>query len=432
MPQKPKIRVRVALSLLVSVISASAMVPASAGPIGHGYILGRDTRLRTIKMPRYPEQIRVAILTSGHDVPDIQPADPSYPMWAYTSSMSKAARAIVGVNGDFGTSIGQPMHTMMIDGQLWTSGQNGGNDVAWSANGKRAYVGRPALKILGSDAAAVASFYVPDWNVGPPRHKAIAAFTARGGTVTRPPGLTNPTKTDPRWCAARLDPATKVRWNGRSKTSLIRRYKVTVQKEPCPRTRLPLGPHPGAVVLASRFTSNIPNKIERLDVGDTVKIETAYERWPGVTDVMGGQQMLVQRGKNVAPGYQPGDDYILNYNPRTAVGITKGCSDADGTTPCKLILMTVDGRQSAWSIGVRLPELAKLMMHQGAWRAVNLDGGGSTAMWVRKRDSYCESTPSVGGCLVNRPFGSSQQERATRAAIVVLPRADDGTPASLR
>jgi hypothetical protein len=63
---------------------------------------------------------------------------------------------------------------------------------------------------------------------------------------------------------------------------------------------------------------------------------------------------------------------------------------------------------------------------------VNLDGGGSTAMWVRKRDSYCESTPSAGGCLVNRPFGSSQEERATRAAIVVLPRADDGTPASLR
>jgi len=63
---------------------------------------------------------------------------------------------------------------------------------------------------------------------------------------------------------------------------------------------------------------------------------------------------------------------------------------------------------------------------------LNLDGGGSTAMWVRRRDSYCESKSLVGGCLVNRPFGSSQQERATRAAIVVLPRADDGTPATLR
>ena len=58
--------------------------------------------------------------------------------------------------------------------------------------------------------------------------------------------------------------------------------------------------------------------------------------------------------------------------------------------------------------------LGKLLLDQGAWMAVNLDGGGSTAMWVKQKDTYCESKPSVGGCLVNRPFGRFQQERVTR------------------
>jgi hypothetical protein len=209
---------------------------------------------------------------------------------------------------------------------------------------------------------------------------------------------------------------------------------VTVQKEPCPRTRLPVGQKAHAVVLASRFRPKIRNKIKRLDVGDTVKIKTTFKGWPGATDVMGGQQMLVEKGTNIAPGYKPGDPHVLDYNPRTAAGITKGCSDTDRTTACKLILMTVDGRQSStnWSMGVRLPMLGKLLLEQGAWMAVNLDGGGSTTTWVRQKDTYCESKPSVGGCLVNRPFGTQQQERATRAAIVILPSADGGTPATLR
>jgi exopolysaccharide biosynthesis protein len=107
--------------------------------------------------------------------------------------------------------------------------------------------------------------------------------------------------------------------------------------------------------------------------------------------------------------------------------------DADATTTCDLILLTVDGRQSAtnWSMGVRLPFLAKEQLHAGAWMAVNLDGGGSTTMWVKRKDTYCQSAPSVGGCLVNRP-SQSGGERATRSAIVILPTADSGTPSRLR
>ena len=123
------------------------MAPASAGPIQHGYKLGRDTRFLTDPDAKLSGGDPVAVLKPGQDVPDIQPRNRRYPMWAFTSSMSSAAGSILGVNGDFGTPTGQPTHTMMIDGELWTSGQSGGHDVAWSAKGDRAYVGHPASKV---------------------------------------------------------------------------------------------------------------------------------------------------------------------------------------------------------------------------------------------------------------------------------------------
>ena len=76
-------------------------------------------------------------------------------------------------------------------------------------------------------------------------------------------------------------------------------------------------------------------------------------------------------------------------HPRTAAGVT-----ADGHT---LILLTVDGRQPAHSVGVTLPELADLMLELGAAEAVNLDGGGSTSFYLRRADgSVVTNQPSAG------------------------------------
>jgi exopolysaccharide biosynthesis protein len=163
-----------------------------------------------------------------------------------------------------------------------------------------------------------------------------------------------------------------------------------------------------------------------------VGLSFTFGGWRDVTDVMGGSELLVKKGTNVAPHYQSGDNYVFNYNPRTAVGITQGCSDVDVSTTCRLIFITIDGRQADWSVGVRFPYLADELIRAGAYRAVNLDGGGSTTMWVKRRNpSYCESTPSVGGCLVQRPSDSTG-ERSKQSAIVVLPSADGGTPTGLR
>ncbi|MFK0170611.1 phosphodiester glycosidase family protein [Streptomyces sp. NPDC090306] len=85
--------------------------------------------------------------------------------------------------------------------------------------------------------------------------------------------------------------------------------------------------------------------------------------------------------------------------PRTMAGV-----DAGG----RLILATVDGRQSGGSEGFTLREAATFMRSLGAVDALNLDGGGSTAM-------------AVNGALVNKPSDATG-ERAVGGTIQVLPR----------
>jgi len=66
-----------------------------------------------------------------------------------------------------------------------------------------------------------------------------------------------------------------------------------------------------------------------------------------------------------------------NRHPRTAVAM-----DRDER---QLILLVVDGRQPNYSEGVNPGELARLMRDAGAHNAINLDGGGSSAL-VMERD----------------------------------------------
>lgn len=74
-------------------------------------------------------------------------------------------------------------------------------------------------------------------------------------------------------------------------------------------------------------------------------------------------------------------------HPRTAIGLS-----GDGTS---MTWMVVDGRQKGYSEGVSEEELAKLLLEQGCTEGINLDGGGSSSMWIRdQRD---------GLRLINRP-----------------------------
>lgn len=61
-------------------------------------------------------------------------------------------------------------------------------------------------------------------------------------------------------------------------------------------------------------------------------------------------------------------------HPRTAVGLDR--------LETKLFLVVIDGRQPGYSEGATLPELARILLDAGAWNALNLDGGGSTALVI--------------------------------------------------
>ena len=426
-----------ALAMALAVVgSALAAAPTGATPIVVRYRIEPDLKFVATREPNTPLEIRKLVIIPGSTaVPDIAAASTHYPLYALTSRISNGAGAIFGVNGDFGTPLRQPVHNLMIDGELWTSGENRGNAVAWSEDGRTAYLGQPHLRIRALNATTDAALFdVTEWNAHPPTTSTVTGYTARGGIVTVPPGVVNPSKQDPLWCEARLEPLSDARWSGANRTSITRTYRVANQPEPCPGTSLPVGTTPGALVLSSEYATTVVNPVKSLRIGDSVRLTWTYVGWPGVTDVMGGGAMLVDQGVNVAPPYVAGAPHVLDYNPRTAVGIKQGCSDTDPVTVCKIYLVTVDGRQALtdWSVGVRLPFLADWMIQSGSWMALNLDGGGSETMWTSRTDAaYCQSIPAVGGCLVQRP-SQPTGERATRSAIVILPGADTGAPTKLR
>ena len=66
-------------------------------------------------------------------------------------------------------------------------------------------------------------------------------------------------------------------------------------------------------------------------------------------------------------------------HPRTAIGF-----DDKGEW---LLMTVIDGRQPGYSEGVTLFELAKIMKDRGCTQSINLDGGGSSVMLIRKPDN---------------------------------------------
>jgi exopolysaccharide biosynthesis protein len=101
---------------------------------------------------------------------------------------------------------------------------------------------------------------------------------------------------------------------------------------------------------------------------------TTKPNWEDMKMSVTGSAILVKNGKIPSPFSFD----IAGRHPRTMVGSSK-----DGK---ELLLVTVDGRQQS-SLGMTQTEAANLMIELGAYNALNLDGGGSTTMAVRKPGS---------------------------------------------
>lgn len=117
--------------------------------------------------------------------------------------------------------------------------------------------------------------------------------------------------------------------------------------------------------------------------------------------VISGGPRIVRDGRISVENALEGipDDFATARHPRTAYGLSR-----DGKT---LILLVVDGRQPEYSVGMTLEELAKVMLDNGAFQALNMDGGGS-------------STMVVDGNVVNRVSDASGERTTTSSLAVVI------------
>ena len=95
--------------------------------------------------------------------------------------------------------------------------------------------------------------------------------------------------------------------------------------------------------------------------------------WSDVKHIISGGPYLVKNGEVFVDMTAQRLSAIGGRNPRTAIGYTKNNN---------LIMLTADGREGA-SVGLTLMELASLMKEFGCVNAMNLDGGGSTVMYVQ-------------------------------------------------
>ncbi len=111
-----------------------------------------------------------------------------------------------------------------------------------------------------------------------------------------------------------------------------------------------------------------------------------------------GYQMVLRDGKLF--DYAPLEPFSYLRHPRSCVGVR-----ADGT----LLLLIIDGRLPEYSNGATLVDLACFMERLGAERALNIDGGGSSMMYISEMGEYIlKNRPAdlhdPGGMLIRKMF----------------------------
>ena len=117
-------------------------------------------------------------------------------------------------------------------------------------------------------------------------------------------------------------------------------------------------------------------------------------------DAVAGVPQLIKNGKIDITWEQEkaSKSFVETRHPRTAVAKLK-----DG----KFLMVTVDGRQPGVSAGMNLYELADYLLSIGAVDAMNLDGGGSTTMFL-------------DGKVVNTPSDKEGERKVGDAILVTL------------
>jgi len=149
----------------------------------------------------------------------------------------------------------------------------------------------------------------------------------------------------------------------------------------------------GSAVLSGHGTAQ--TYLNTLNVNDEIDINLGItiggSEKPSLTDMVGGDRPILQNGLVT-------DNDWVELNPRTAVGYSADKS--------KIYFCVVDGR-SVVSIGVGTKQLADIMKSAGAYTALNLDGGGSSCMYVKELNVMNSGSDGVERAVGNGLFAVS-------------------------
>lgn len=137
-----------------------------------------------------------------------------------------------------------------------------------------------------------------------------------------------------------------------------------------------------------------------LDKKDAELVINTNPEWKGVKHIISGGPYLVKDGEVYVDMTAQKLGAIGGRNPRSAIGYT-----ADNN----FILVAVDGREGS-SIGMTLMELANFMQSIGCVGAINLDGGGSTVMYVNGR--VVNKPQMTGGIPLSNAIILSKTEKS--------------------
>lgn len=199
---------------------------------------------------------------------------------------------------------------------------------------------------------------------------------------------------------------------GRGLEVIVKRNKIVAISEESGSNIIP---QDGIVISATgeyagrlKRLARIGRKIERCvyiihQVGndflssDSVRTGKAFSR---AEDITGGVSELLRNGRIHLTWKEEkaAQSFAENRHPRTAIA-----KFPDG----RILLAAVDGRRPGQSVGMTLQELAEYLLSIGVSDAMNLDGGGSTTMYL-------------DGRVVNNPSDAKGERRVGDAIIVTL------------
>lgn len=139
-----------------------------------------------------------------------------------------------------------------------------------------------------------------------------------------------------------------------------------------------------------------------VQVGDTIKIVNEFSpKIKNLNSLIGGWPVLVKDGQNIIRRNSSLEGVTEKFSeqrhPRSGIGFS-----ADKNT---FYLITVDGRQQS-SRGMTLLEFANLMITEGIYSGLNLDGGGSTTM-------------VINGRVVNNPSDATGERLVGNSLLII-------------